>query len=317
MQLIRKRSLALLLAATLPFPAMARDVIGADEEEEEEVKPPPKKAAPADKAPPPAAKQPPAADKADKATKAPPPKDGAARPADKAPPPAEAKKTAPAAREKTEDQIEKEREAAEEAALKKAEEDARRKREEEARKKSDQDSARKAKKEEVGKGNLEAARAERTYKRQSKDSLLTLKLRPGAVDANLLLEMVVDARVILAEPDPTYGDQAPMDDAVLFATFTNTLAPPPKDPKAKPAALAPTVTYAIHPLGDAGSYGFHASLPSSGAWTVKLHGTRKDGKPVSETIPLHAAVWPPPDFEQEEKKNAELGGGGGRRALED
>ncbi|MEW5855337.1 MAG: hypothetical protein AB2A00_41570, partial [Myxococcota bacterium] len=168
---------------------------------------------------------------------------------------------------------------------------------------------------EAGKANVEAARAERTLKREKNAVLYTIKVRPGAVEPGKLTEVVMDVRDHLEEEDPTYGEYAPLEDAYIVVTLTHASAPPPKDPKAKPAPLAAPVAYQLHPLGDAGVYGFHATLPQAGKWDVKISGARKDGKALAGEFSLHAGVWPPPDFDQEEKNNIALGGGG-RRAVE-
>lgn len=315
MRFVHKPLAILLLVAGTAGPALAREVIGDDEEEEQKKEAPKKK--PAEKAP----EKAPADKPADKG-KAPAGKEAPpAKPADKAAPAKPAEKAAAARPEgdedKTELQKQKETEAAEEAALKKAEEEARKKREAEEQKKKEATEKRAAQKAEAGKQNLEGARKSRTYRREKSGLMITAKLTPGAVEDNKLTEMEFMVVEKLAEPDPTYGDYGPIEDGELLVTLTCTALPPPKDPKAKTGTPPPPVAYALHPLGDAGKYGFHATLPTPGEWQVKMSGKRKDGKAIPEaSIPLHVSVWPPPDFDAEEKNNANLSGAGGGRAVE-
>ncbi len=306
------------LVLGLSAPALARDVIG--EEEPEEKKEEPAKPAPKDAKAAPPAKDGKAVPPAKDAKAAPPAKDGKAVPPakdGKAEPAAKDDKAAPPGKKgKTEAELEKEAEEADAAAMKKAEEESRKKREEEAKKKKDAEDKRAASKAEIGKGNLEDARKSRVYKRLKDGLLFTAKVLPGAVEDNKMSEMEFTIVQKLEDPDPTYGDWAPVEDGDFMATFTCQSLPAPKDPKAKPGALPPPVVYEIHPLGDAGKYGLHATLPNAGVWQLKVTGKKKDSQKATEVnIPLHVSVWPPPDFDTEEKNNVTLTGSG-RRALE-
>lgn len=285
---------------SLPSAAQAREVIGDDAAEEEEEAPKPKKKKPAapeeEGEPAPAPKAAPAAK--DKPAAA----DGTAAPAPKKP------------KGKTEEEVEKEREAAEEAAIKKADDEARRKRESEAAKKKEAELRRSASKNEVGRANLEAARAARRFMREKDQVLFTVRLTPGAITQDKLTTLEMEIAHHLEEADPDFGDYKPMEGAAFIAVLTHTAAPPPKDPKAPPTPLAAPLTYAVHPMEDPGKYGFHVTVPAAGVWQLKVTGpgVKEDGKPVEVTIPLHVGVWPPPDFDAEEKNNAALSAGSGK-----
>lgn len=313
---------ALVVGLVSPAPVMAREIIGSEEPPEEEAPPPKKKAPPPKEEPRAPARQ------ADKpaAGKEPGPTIKRAQPNDLEDPleekPAAKGKDAKAAPDK---------DALNEADIRKAEQEARKRREEEVTRKKALEAERKAT---ATKASLENAKVERVFKREAAGVLYSIKLLPGAVEPKKLTELVFDARVKLEDPDPTYGDYAPVEDLYLVATLTPVGGPPaPATPEAKPAdskakgkgkAAAPApapavgpspVAYVVHSLGDAGMYGFHVTFPSAGKWEVRLSGSRKDGKALEGSFPLHVGIWPPPDFDQEEKNNQTLGGNG-RRAIE-
>lgn len=277
-------AIALTVSATWAAPKVshAREVIGGDEEEEEEV--------PA------------------------PQKPGRAAPAPGASNKKDSRKAARARSGKTMLQQEKEREAAEEAALKKAAAARQRQKEAAAARQRELELRRSAKKAQAGKAQLDNAKISRRYTRKAGGLLLEMRARPGAVVHNTLTSFELEVSRTLDEADPTFGNSRPLSDAYLVAVLSQTSGPPQSNPKAAPVPLLPPVAYVIHPLVDAGKYGFHATLPAAGTWELKIQGQHAD-KPVEVTIPLYVDQWPPPDFDKEEDNNRESGASGGSRAI--
>ena len=80
-------------------------------------------------------------------------------------------------------------------------------------------------------------------------------VRPGEPQPGKLVELQLDTAQLRDPPDPTYGDEAPIENAVMALTFSG---PGPK------------VRVYVRPLADIGSYGAHWTPVAKGLWTASL-----------------------------------------------
>lgn len=209
-------------------------------------------------------------------------------------------------------QAEAEEKAEQEAAAKRAaEEDAKRKAEEEARKKAEEEAQKKAEEakrkeaerlEGLRNGRLQAAKTRRQYMRTNGNLRATIAVEPGAPKKEKLMEVRVQLGEKLKVADPRYGTFKPRKDFKLTVTVR------------EPAKRKPVVyRYRMHPLPTPGSYGFHHTLRMDGEHTIQISGKSANGDEISLEIPLHAGVWPPPDFDEEDTNTRRLQADSGRR----
>jgi len=208
------------------------------------------------------------------------------------------------------------REEAEKAARMKAEEARRKKEEAEKRAKLKAESKKKAAADKRHRNELKAARSERVLIRTEGKVRMRIVLRPGAPEIKAVEEVRIDLAEKLDAPDPTYGEFRPISGANLVATvsYVDALAEEPtatKRGKGK-SKVVPEVPqplrYRVHALEDAGVYGFHTTLLTTGKYQVTLAGKAADGRAVSGSFDLYPGVWPPPDWEQERRKAAATSG---------
>lgn len=209
-------------------------------------------------------------------------------------------------------QAEAEEKAEEEAAAKRAaEEDAKRKAEEEARKKAEEEAQRKAEEakrieeerlEGLRDGRLQAAKTRRQYMRAMGNLRATIALEPGAPQKENLMEIRIQVGEELKVADPRFGKFKPRKDFQLIASVR------------EPAKRKPLVyRYRMHPLSAPGSYGFHHTLRLEGEHTIEISGKAANGDEINVEIPVHAGIWPPPDFDEEDTNTRRLQANSGQR----
>ena len=82
-----------------------------------------------------------------------------------------------------------------------------------------------------------------------------ITVRPGEPQPGRLVELQVDMAELRDPPDPTYGDEAPIENALMALTFSGS---------------GNKVKLYLRPLGDTGSYGVHWTPQAKGLWTATL-----------------------------------------------
>jgi hypothetical protein len=117
---------------------------------------------------------------------------------------------------------------------------------------------------------------------------------PGAVKAGEVVEVTFDVAERLKVASARFGSTEPLAGVRAVAE----VSPPPTGKNDEPVRR-----YRVHALQQPGAYGFHFTPASDGEYTVKVTGTTKAKTPFALTIPVHAGVWPPPDFDTEELNN--------------
>lgn len=232
-------------------------------------------------------------------------KAAAAKAEDEAKRKAEAAKKAEAEKQAILDE-EKKREEAEAAAAKAAEEAARKKADAEAAKKAQAEAKKQADTDARQRAELTAARSERVLVRSFNNLRLRLTLKPGAPEVKAVQEVRLDVSEKLAVPDPRYGEHKPLRDAQLTATlrFVEPYADDKPEPKKgrKPEPTPEPLVYRVHPLEDAGVYGFHLTTLRPGRYEVKIEGKGAADERVEASFDLYPGKWPPPDWDEEKAR---------------
>lgn len=202
---------------------------------------------------------------------------------------------------------EQKRAEAEKAARMKAEEARRKKEEDEKRQQLQEEAKKKAVADKRHRAELKAARTERVLLRTSGPIRLRVMLRPGAPEVKAVEEVRIDLAEKLEVPDPTFGEYKPLTNANMVATvaYVDALEEAPATGK-KRGQAAPDVPeplrYRVHPLEDAGVYGFHTTMLAPGKYEVKLEGKDAKGRALEGSFHLYPGLWPPPDWDQERSK---------------
>ena len=109
--------------------------------------------------------------------------------------------------------------------------------------------------------------------------LFNVRLTPGVPDPGQVVEAKVEMFEVPPVPDPIYGEQIPIKDAVVTASITDA------------DGEGYTQRYLIHPLMDAGTYGFHFTPSRKDIFRVTFTGTHK-GRKYSAGFRTPVAVWP-------------------------
>jgi len=124
---------------------------------------------------------------------------------------------------------------------------------------------------------------------QARSSIFQFNVRfePGVPEPG----EVVEARIEMAEvppvPDPVYGETIPVKGAVIVAEVT--------DADGAGYGLA----YRVHPLTDAGMYGFHFTPQRSDVYRVVLRGEQKS-QSYAATMRVPVGIWPLPGGEEKQ-----------------
>lgn len=213
-----------------------------------------------------------------------------------------AEKAKAEAEAKAEEEAEAKR-AAEEDAKRKAEEEARKKAEEEAQKKAEEAKRKEEERlEGLRDGRLQAAKTRRQYMRSSGNLQATIALEPGAPQKDKLMEVRVQVGEQLKVADPRFGNFKPRKDFQLVATV--------REPSKRKPVL---YRYRVHPMSTPGQYGFHHTLRLDGEHIIQISGKAANGDEISLDFPVHAGVWPPPDFDEEDSNTRRLQASSGQR----
>jgi len=124
------------------------------------------------------------------------------------------------------------------------------------------------------------------------DWRVRVTVRPGEPQPAQLIELQLDVSQIRNPPDPTFGDEAPLDNAQMVLSFTG--------PGAK-------VRSYLRPLGDAGSYGVHWTPQNKGLWTATLAPLAGQGPSVSFEIGVGVPMPASAQGQEVEQTRAVLG----------
>jgi hypothetical protein len=108
-------------------------------------------------------------------------------------------------------------------------------------------------------------------------------IRPGVAQPGQSITVQIGLASILQQPDPTFGDRKPIDDAKLTAWLI-----PPKNKKNKEKVQA---RVALN-LRDAGSYGLSFSPTHKGIYGLHFRGQNASGEKLSYEMKLPFGVWP-------------------------
>ena len=125
------------------------------------------------------------------------------------------------------------------------------------------------------------------------DYRIRVTVRPGEPQPNKLVELQLDIAQTRDPPDPTYGDEAPVDNAQLGLTLSG--------PGSK-------VKEYVRPLGDIGSYGVHWTPVSKGLWTATLAPLGGAGPTVSFEIGVGVPMPPSAQGQEVQTSRLVLGG---------
>ncbi len=126
--------------------------------------------------------------------------------------------------------------------------------------------------------------------------LFKLTLVPGVPDPGRVVSVGIELFELPPVPDPIHGEQVPLKDARLTAEVTDA------------DGAGYTMIYQIHPLTDAGSYGFHATPVRQDTYRVVLRGEH-NGRKLSGRFRLSAGIWPIPAGDEDASAPDEAGGG--------
>jgi hypothetical protein len=113
-----------------------------------------------------------------------------------------------------------------------------------------------------------------------------LKVRPGVVDPGHTVSIEIELAQLLKDPDPTYGERKPIDDARLHAI----LVAPPAGKKAKGPTW--TASHRAVRLSDAGTYGVTFTPPTAGVYGLYLRGDGGEAGPIEYNLAMPVGVWP-------------------------
>jgi len=132
--------------------------------------------------------------------------------------------------------------------------------------------------------------------------LFKLTLVPGVPDPGRAVSVGLELFELPPVPDPIHGEQVPLKDASLVAEVTDA------------DGAGYTMVYEVHPLQDAGTYGFHTTPVRQDTYRVVLRGEH-NGRKLSGTFRLSAGLWPIPGGDDEAAPSEDAGGGGRMPAM--
>jgi hypothetical protein len=119
-----------------------------------------------------------------------------------------------------------------------------------------------------------------------------IKLEPGAPDAGRVVDVRVELAMVPPVPDPIYGERIPVKGARLVASL------------ADQEGTGYRSLYLVHPLSDAGLYGFHFTPLRSDVYVMELTARYQERDyQVSCKVPV--GIWPfPPGTETVQAESA-------------
>jgi hypothetical protein len=124
----------------------------------------------------------------------------------------------------------------------------------------------------------------RTIARKAGDFIYTLRMKPGVPEPGDMVEFVVDAVETLKVPHPVYGDRMPLGGARIIARVVFEKAPDV------------VFKYAVQPVGDEGTYGFHYTPEQIGKYSLTLSVKAAEDRSMEARFSFPVGLWPlPPD----------------------
>jgi hypothetical protein len=109
--------------------------------------------------------------------------------------------------------------------------------------------------------------------------LFGIRLEPGVPDPEEVVEVAIDMAEVPPIPDPIYGERIPVKGAEIVAEVADA------------DGAGYTVKYRVHPMQDAGSYGFHFTPLRKDNYQVTLKGIYKTKK-FDPSFRVPVGIWP-------------------------
>lgn len=109
--------------------------------------------------------------------------------------------------------------------------------------------------------------------------LFGVQLEPGVPDPEEVVEVSIEMAEVPPIPDPIYGERIPVKGAEIVAEVADA------------DGAGYTVKYRVHPLQDAGSYGFHFTPLRKDNYQVTLKGIYKTKK-FDPSFRVPVGIWP-------------------------
>jgi hypothetical protein len=106
-----------------------------------------------------------------------------------------------------------------------------------------------------------------------------VRLEPGAPDPGELVRVTIDMNEIPPVPDPIYGERIPVKEARITAKVTDA------------DGAGYTMAYQVHPLQDAGSYGFHFTPIRKDNYKLVLQGNHNNVS-FEPDLRVPVGIWP-------------------------
>ncbi len=126
--------------------------------------------------------------------------------------------------------------------------------------------------------------AVRTVQIKSSIFQFDVRLTPGVPDPGQVEEVRIEMAEVPPVPDPIYGQSIPVKDAEIVAEVTDA------------DGAGYTLAYRVHPLTDAGVYGFHFTSTRRDTYKVVLKGEQKSQK-FSPSFRVPVGIWPIKDVD--------------------
>jgi hypothetical protein len=108
--------------------------------------------------------------------------------------------------------------------------------------------------------------------------LFGIRLEPGVPDPEEVVEVAIEMAEVPPIPDPIYGERIPVKEAEIVAEVADA------------DGAGYTVKYRVHPLQDAGSYGFHFTPLRKDTYRVTLKGVYKTKK-FDPDFRVSVGIW--------------------------
>jgi len=121
----------------------------------------------------------------------------------------------------------------------------------------------------------------RTIQVKSGSLVFKVRLVPGVPHPGQVVEAAMEAAEVPPVPDPVYGERIPLKQAKMTALVTDA------------DGEGYTTGYRVHPLADAGSYGFHFTPLRREIYRVALTGTHR-GVAFKAEFKVPVDMWPFP-----------------------
>ena len=131
--------------------------------------------------------------------------------------------------------------------------------------------------------------AQRTVSARSGIFQIKIQMTPGVPDPRQMESVTIDVAEIPAVPDPIYGESIPAKNVHMVAQVI----------QEDGAGLA--TPYRVHPLTDAGSYGFHFTPLRRDVYLLRIKGTHKE-RTLDTKVRIGAGIWPLTKVDSEDQQ---------------